>query len=252
MHNDDLITPASAGPAIRTVEIRRGAEWLVHGFQAFLRHPLGLTLGGLGLVLAIWLLGEVGASWIGSALIALFGIVAVGVLMAGYQALERAQDPRAAMRAAAGLPPLWMLGLMSGAAALAVSAVGGVLGVRALVGGTLATETSAGMVGIYLVIVFAVSIGLAMALWLAPALVVFKGVKPIAALRYSLSASVRNIVPYIIFTLLAMVACILGALALGLGLIVVFPVLICGTTTAFQDIFADVGAQEGMAYLDDE
>lgn len=26
MHNDDLITPANAGPAIRTVEIKCGAE----------------------------------------------------------------------------------------------------------------------------------------------------------------------------------------------------------------------------------
>jgi uncharacterized membrane protein len=91
-----------------------------------------------------------------------------------------------------------------------------------------------------------VIVALSAALWLAPALVALRGVNPIDAIRLSLTASIRNVGPFLIFALLSMIACIIGALPLGLGLLVVFPVLMCASYLAYKDIFEQAVALEKL------
>jgi uncharacterized membrane protein len=96
-----------------------------------------------------------------------------------------------------------------------------------------------------------ISIPLLMALWMAPALVIMKNVAPVEAVRLSFAASLKNFVPFIIFYVLAAVACFLGAMLMGLGLIVVYPVLLCASYIAYKDIFATAGSGEAVGFIKD-
>lgn len=252
MENEDIVTPATAAPTIRTVDMNRGVEWIVGGFRMFMNNPAPMAIAGLGLALGSWLIGMIGPHWMGSALVMIFGIVAAGVLMRAFQARDKGLNPVATAQATIGLPPLWILALIGGGLSIGMSMVASLMGIGSLAAGMMAPGASGSLIGINLVLMFAVSIALVMALWLGPALIVLHGANPAQAIRASLTASVRNIVPYIIFTLLGMIACVIGALPLGLGLIVVFPVLLGATYLAYKDIFVAADAFEGVAYNPDE
>jgi hypothetical protein len=253
MNNEhDVVTPTKAGPTIRTVDMNRGVEWLIVGFRAFSKAPVPMGIAGFGMLVGAWLLGKIGMAWMGGSLVTIFFTVAVGALMRSCVALEEGRDPAVAMQTAFGFAPLWILGLISAGLSIGMSMVASVLGLGSLLGGVMSPVAMGGLVGISLIVLFALSVLLLLALWLAPALVVLKGVTPAQAIRASLTASIRNIVPTIIFTLLAMLATFFGALLFGLGLIVVFPVLVFATYTAYKDMFVAVSPLEGIAHMQDE
>jgi len=252
MENEDIVTPATAAPTIRTVAVNRGVEWIAGGFRMFMKNPVPLAVAGLGLAVGGWLFGLIGPHWMGSALATMFWIVATGALMRAFQGLDKGVDALASAQATIGLPALWILALIGSGLSIGMNMVASVMGIGSLAAGMVAPSSVGGLIGINLMLMFAMSIALLMALWLAPALIVLRGANPAQAIRASLTASVRNIVPYIIFTLLGMIACIIGALPLGLGLIVTFPVLVFGTYLAYKDIFVAADAREGVAYNPDE
>jgi uncharacterized membrane protein len=80
-------------------------------------------------------------------------------------------------------------------------------------------------------------IPLAMAMFFAPSLVALDKVPVLKAFGLSLSGCLKNILPFLIYGLVAMVLVILGSLPLGLGLLVVMPVLMIAIYTAYRDIF---------------
>ncbi|UUZ56096.1 hypothetical protein LP419_12535 [Massilia sp. H-1] len=143
------------------------------------------------------------------------------------------------MQAAASSPQLWILGGLAAAMSFCIFLLFGVFGIGALGVGMMSPQQPHGMIGLGMLVVLAAMVALSAALWLAPLLVVaLKGSNPVDAIRLSLTASLRNIGAFLIFALLSMIACILGALPMGLGLLVVFPVLMCGSYLAYKDIFA--------------
>jgi uncharacterized membrane protein len=75
------------------------------------------------------------------------------------------------------------------------------------------------------------------ALWFAPALVVFHNVAPLDAMKMSFAACMKNIVPFLIYGLVFIVLFVVGAIPLGLGLLVVIPLMITSTYTSYRDIF---------------
>jgi len=76
-----------------------------------------------------------------------------------------------------------------------------------------------------------------MAYWFAPALVVLHGMEPIAALRESFVACLRNILPSLVYGVLMLLLSIGVALTLGLGLLVWVPLFFTSTYAAYRDIF---------------
>jgi uncharacterized membrane protein len=75
------------------------------------------------------------------------------------------------------------------------------------------------------------------ALWFAPSLVVFNKLSPIEALKTSFFAFFKNIVPFIVFLLITIVLWILAAIPIGLGYLVLAPVLIGCAYAQYRDIF---------------
>ncbi|WP_175534760.1 BPSS1780 family membrane protein [Thiocapsa roseopersicina] len=78
---------------------------------------------------------------------------------------------------------------------------------------------------------------LAMAMFFAPSLVALDQVPVLKALGLSFSGCLKNIMPFLIYGLVAIVLVILGSLPLMLGLLVVVPVLTIAIYTAYRDIF---------------
>jgi len=75
------------------------------------------------------------------------------------------------------------------------------------------------------------------AYWFAPALVVMHDMQPVAAMRESFSACLRNIIPFLLYGLVTFVLAILAAIPFGLGYLVLMPVIFAGTYVAYRQIF---------------
>jgi hypothetical protein len=85
----------------------------------------------------------------------------------------------------------------------------------------------------------ALSIPIYMALWFAPALVVLRGLAPVAAIKESFLGCLKNVVPFLIYGLVMLVLGIVAAIPLGLGWLVLGPVAIASVYTAYRDIYGD-------------
>jgi uncharacterized membrane protein len=61
---------------------------------------------------------------------------------------------------------------------------------------------------------------------------------PVDAMKLSFAATMRNPGAYVVFSLLAIGASILGTICLLVGLLIVIPALACAAYAAYRDIFA--------------
>lgn len=80
---------------------------------------------------------------------------------------------------------------------------------------------------------------LGMAYYFAPALIALGGQRPLAAMRMSIVACLRNALPLLIYSLVLMVLAVLASLPFGLGWVVLLPVLIASLYASYRDIFHD-------------
>lgn len=78
---------------------------------------------------------------------------------------------------------------------------------------------------------------MAMLFWFATQLVALNDVPVLQALSMSLKGCLRNPLPLIVFVLLAMLLVILGAIPLGLGLLIVLPWLFVTAYVSYRHIF---------------
>jgi uncharacterized membrane protein len=89
-----------------------------------------------------------------------------------------------------------------------------------------------------LLVGFSLVFMLMFALQYAPMLVFFNEVAPFAALRASLTGSVRNIVPYTVYSLIMqVVALLLSLLPFNIGLIVLLPLGFTSLYVSYRNIF---------------
>jgi len=83
---------------------------------------------------------------------------------------------------------------------------------------------------------------LLMAAWFAPALVLFPGDGPFTALRKSLVAALKNVVPFLIYGALGLVLAIVASAPILLGWILLAPVMMITLYTSYADVFAVDGS----------
>lgn len=93
-----------------------------------------------------------------------------------------------------------------------------------------------------LLVVMLVGLGLyvpiLMALWFAPALVALGGLGVSDAVSASFRGCLVNIVPFLLWGVIALVLAILAAIPFFLGFLVLMPMIWAGTYVAYKDIFA--------------
>ncbi len=140
---------------------------------------------------------------------------------------------------------LLIIGALLLAFGVAIFLVAGLLGAGAIIGvaaggadrslGAALAALSAGMLA--LLAVLAISVVASMALWFAPALVVFRGTQPLDAMRISFATSLKNIVPFLLWGLIYIVAAIVASIPFGLGWVVLAPLAMLSMYVSYKDVF---------------
>lgn len=234
---------------IKSVPLNRGFDWISEGFALFRLNPL------------IWIVNTVIflAIFMALAMVPLVGAIAsmllqpvlIGGLLLGCRGSERGEELRVE-HLFDGFKqysnPLLMVGLLTGLASLAVGVVvflivGGALGLSFLggaadmptlaVGGAMAGFLLSGLIGA------ALFVPITMAVWFAPALIVFDNLPAVEAMQTSFIACWRNLLPFLLYGIVALVLAVVAAIPLGLGMLVLVPVLIASVYVSHQDIFQD-------------
>lgn len=232
--------PQSGG---RKVDAGQGIEWLKEGWQLFLRNPgVWIAISVIALIIFVVLgfiplLGQLAANLLAP----VFG----AGLLVGCRALAQGEELKiehlfAGFQQQTG--SLVLLGVLAVVANVVIFIVS-----FAIFGGSAATGTIVGhaagasmALGGFLLAVLvglALTIPLAMALWFAPALVVFRNQPPIEAAKASFRACLANLLPFLVYGVLLFVIAIVAALPFGLGFIVLVPVAAGSVYAAYVDIF---------------
>ncbi|MBK8338350.1 MAG: hypothetical protein IPL03_18045 [Sterolibacteriaceae bacterium] len=231
-------------PVARTVDAGRSVEWFKAGWNLFLKNPgiwiaisvimlvtlfvLSMIplLGQLAVLLAMPVAG--GGLVLGCKSLSEGGELRIDHLLAGFQSHGASLAVVGVLYAAGGL-------LAFGAALLIGS--GGALG-GAIAQGWSGASLAAGSMALGLLVWFALSVLLGMAFWFAPALVVLRGLAPFDAMKASLGACLQNFIVFLVFGILATVAGFIAMLPMGLGLIVLAPVMIGAAYASYLDVYA--------------
>ena len=219
----------------RVVAAGRGWQWLVEGFGLFRKSP------------AMWIALTVALAllWVASLIIPVLGPLLFNlmspVLFAGFK-------QQAAPLVTVG--GVYLVGTVIVVGIVLVIA-GGSMPPSVLPKPGTDIETLRAAVrsmALALAVGATVYLPLLMLIWFAPLLVVFNGLAPVAAMKLSFAACVRNTLPFVVYgaaiLLLWLVLSLPAALGAIGGLLVVallvasIPVLICSIYTSYKDIFA--------------
>lgn len=233
----------------RQAEPSRGWQWIVEGWRLFIKSP-GLWVLLLLLNIAIGVV----LSWIplvGQLAYALVMPALGGGLLYAADQLERGHELEfgflfRAFQERALTNPMLTLGLVSLAGTAVTALVGGSAVLGGLVGvGALGPDhaSALGMVAgvgiLALLVTLLIALALSMALLYGVPLVMLAGVPPKEAMMASVSATLTNALPLLVFGLIYVVLAVLAAIPLGLGFLVLGPVTVGSIYASFRDVFPE-------------
>lgn len=237
---------------IKKLNAARGWIWIKQGYQLIMLSPiLAITTALMG-ALAIFLAMMI--PFIGP----LIAILLMPIMLAGYMRICRSLEENEEIELTdllAGFkkhtPALVSLGAFLMMGMLLASAV------MVFVGGdqlsTLMEEvrvtdnpqvlinaimTAGGGVALAILLGFSLVLILIVAWQYAPMLVFFSGVPPFMALRDGFVGTLRNIVPYTVYSLIMqLLALMLGVLPFGIGMILLLPLGLTSLYVSYRNIF---------------
>jgi uncharacterized membrane protein len=245
---DGAITTSSDTKQPRAVDGGQGVTWWTDAWALFTKNAAIWIV--LGLVLFIILLVLAFIPIVGQLASALLLPVFAGSWMMAAQKLEgggtlEVGDLFSAFKGAQ-LTPLIVVGALFLAMMVVIVLVMGVLGfggaMGMMAGGAMGSGKGmmaglgVGMLGLLVgVVLFFLA---TMALWFAPPLVALRGVAPVEAMRLSFAASLKNVVPFLVWSLIYIVASIVASIPFGLGWLVLWPVLMLTVYVSYKDVFS--------------
>jgi len=233
----------------RGVPAGDGWTWIASGWRLFTRAPLMWIVAILLVFVAAIVVGLV--PFIGSiAFQVLNPAITAGFVVACYS-LERGGEFElehlfAGFKTNFGSLVVVGLLLLAGYVVifLAFAMIAGFSILTAVLAGhaqDMATMVMSSAVTILLgtLVALALMVPLLAAYWFAPALVVMHGLSPVAAMKASFRACMRNFVPFLVYGLVMMVFAILAVIPFGLGMLVWIPLAVASTYAAYRQIFTD-------------
>ena len=226
----------------RAVDAGRGSAWIGEGFEIFKKAPgmwVAITLIffiGVLVVSAVPVLG-------GLAVNLLMPVFTAGLLL-GCRKVEEGEPlevgqlfegfkENVGQLVLVGL--IYMVGIVVIVGVVFVIGGAGMFGMA--FGGRAGGAAAVGMFLIALLIGMALMVPLAMAVWYAPALVVFHQQDAVAAVKQSFFACLKNIVPFLIWGVIVFVLAIVASIPAGLGWLVLWPVMIGSLYVSYKEIF---------------
>jgi uncharacterized membrane protein len=236
--------------APRAVPAGHGWLWITQAWGLFKQQP-GAWIGAL-VVFYLIMIGVSLVPLIGGLAASILTPMLSGGLMIGAHRQSRGERFEIG-HLFAGISqrgkPLALVGLVYLLAALGIGIVIALLlfGMMAGVSGSIdPTAMDADALGflvtnplVLLVVLIAMLLGipLAMAMFFAPSLVALDEVPVLQAFRLSLVGCLKNILPFLLYGIVAVVLVVVGSIPLMLGLLVVIPLLTIAIYTAYRDIF---------------
>jgi uncharacterized membrane protein len=224
-----------------------GMTWVSEGWRLFMRAPLSWAFVTLIFVFLYIMVSLVPvAGWIVDNMLV---PVLLGGLMLGCQRIERgetfsASDLFSGFSHRAG--PLMVLGLLYFLASVLILVVVLVFFGAAMMPYLLPGMASAArsvpdfrLMLLAILLMLALTLPLYMAIWFAPALVVFHDVRPLDALRASFVGCSRNFVPFLVYGVVTFVLAIVASLPLMLGWLAFLPVIWASEYAGYRDIYIE-------------
>ncbi len=230
-------------PQGHTVPLENGWTWIASAWRIFSRAAfmwIGMTLVLLLIHVAFVFLHFFGflASILGTP------VFAAGLMMAS-RTIDQGGEPRFSQLFGGfkhrfgqllGVGVLYLVG--TGLILFVVSLIGGA-SVLALIHATTPEEVMAlGATVLLAALLFlALLLPLLMAIWFAPALVVFHDLRPVDAMKASFMGCVRNVLPFLLYSVVLFLASIVASIPVGLGWLVLAPVTAASIYTSYRDIY---------------
>ena len=244
-----LEAPSSSGVYIedgQKVPAGNGVTWYGDGWKLFVAAPGMWVLMCIVFVVASILISIVP---LGGIVSSLFYPPIVAGLMLGCQSIEQGTGLRFEHLWAGfekNVGPLLMVGGLYLAGTLLIGLFAGI-GVVAMVPAMMAKGANVSdpsemlmflpYILLIVLVVLALMLPLIMAVWFAPALVIFHDLKPMAAMKASFYGCLKNILPFLLYGLVGMGLAIVAVIPLGLGMLVWIPLLWTSIHTGYRDIF---------------
>jgi len=230
------------------VSAERGWGWYGNGWRFFMRNP-GIWILLVVIYMAISVvLGLI--PLLGGLINALLGPALFGGLLYGCARLEAGEPLEVAhlfqaFRDSGRTGPMLVLGAITLAGALLALLLGGGLMFGGMYGTHMMGEggpamsagalSGLGLLG--LLVILAINLVVAMALFYATPLVMLEGMAPVDAMKTSISGCLRNIVPLLLFGILFIVLAFLAAIPLALGFLVLIPVGVGAVYQSYREVY---------------
>ena len=234
--NADFVAGGQSRPA------SHGWNWIAEGWEIFKRQP-GMWIGIVLIAFVIF----VGAALIpifGGLLTTLFGPVFAAGIMIGCKALDTGGELEighlfAGFKERTGT--LVAVGALYLAAVVVVMLVVGLMmgvGFTAMMGGDPQAMAAMGVTMLLaMLIMFALLLPAVMAIWLAAPLVVFHDHGAVDAMKGSFSGCLKNILPFLVYSVVMFVLAVVATIPLALGWLVLGPVFAASVYTSYRDIY---------------
>jgi uncharacterized membrane protein len=103
--------------------------------------------------------------------------------------------------------------------------------------GTLQAEMAATSVILALLLIGVILIPLGMAVWFAPALSTLHDIPAIDAMKTSFRGCLKNWLAFLVYGVIAFILAMIATMPLGLGWLILMPVLAGSVYAAYKDIF---------------
>ncbi len=225
-----------------------GVGWIKRGFGLFKQNPLMwivliVLYGAINMVAGfIPIVGSLAAS--------LLYAVFIGGLMLGCAAQDRGEELEVSHLFAGfktntgsliGIGALYLFVIIVFVVAVFGAILGGAGGIQILTNpenvdpATFASPTMM----LPMLVALALFVPIAMAFLFAPALVALGGQSIVNSLKMSFSGCLKNIVPFLIYGIVALILGIIATIPLGLGWFILGPILTASIYAAYREIFTD-------------
>jgi uncharacterized membrane protein len=227
----------------RSVQAGRGWDWIAEGWQLF-KVQAGMWIAIVLVALVIFavlafipIIGSA-AGFILSPVFAAGVLVCcreveqgrsleIGHLFAGFRDKLGPLATVGALYLGAAVAIALVVGLFTGASMFAMMASHG----------EAATPAAAFTALLAFLIMLALLLPVFMAVWFAPALVMFHDVGAVEAMKESFTGCLRNIVPFLVYGVVMLVFSMIATIPFGLGWLVLGPLLCTSYYTSYKDIY---------------
>ncbi len=181
--------------------------------------------------------------FIGGLASTLLSVLLAGGLMLGCRAMDRGEELTVGHLFAgfqSHLNPLLVIGALYLAGVFAAAIIASIVTggtIFAVVRGSADWSTAFTSMALLALVIAALMVPIAMAVFFAPALTALHDLPPTQALKLSFTGCLRNIMPFLVYGVLSLILAVVATIPFGLGWLVLLPVAAGSVYAAYRDIF---------------